>query len=185
MVHCTDGVKPFNESLRIFASEDASRLAGALFHSSFRQAFPVPAPCRILGTDVSVQDWRQFVAIYTWPDGSEECAGFLNYIRYKNVHLGGGMCVKAGFYRRLSREHFAECRHAGGVAQLLLDTSAVTLADAIALFVYSGDAKAIRVILRAGYVPTPYRHLLIKELRASDPLIIKGTIDEIARIGPF
>ena len=59
----------FNEALIVFETKDAVRYAGALFQEAFNSAFPVPVAYRILDTQIQPEDWRQFVAIYTWQIG--------------------------------------------------------------------------------------------------------------------
>ena len=130
----------FNDALKVFETKDAARFAGALFHEAFNSVFPTPAPYRILETQIQPEDWRQFVAIYTWPDGTAECVGFCNWIKYKDVYLEGGLAVQKNFYRRLSKAHFAECNARGGVAQIVMETAATTLTDCVAWFGYCGDS---------------------------------------------
>src|SRR3954462_10284499 len=95
--------------LRIFESQDAAALAGELFVECFRIPFPVPRDDCGLAIPTPPQNWRQYVALYRWPDGREEVVGFCNWIRYQDVYLEGGMCVRANFYRRMPRGDYREC----------------------------------------------------------------------------
>jgi hypothetical protein len=178
-------MRTFNQSLQVFESKDAASYAGALFQDSFNSAFPVPVSYRILDTEISVQDWRQNVAIYTWPDGTEECVGFCNWIRYKDVYLEGGLAVKKNFYRRLARPHFAECTARGGIAQIVMETAATELTDCVAWFGYCGDPKALRVDLRVGYVQLAHPYLMVKWMRELPAPEKQAWIDDVERIGPF
>jgi hypothetical protein len=175
----------FRDCLNVFQSTDAAHYASSLFNESFNLAFPPPTAFRILDTEIRPEDWHQFIATYRWLDGSEECVGFCNWIKYKDVYLGGGLAVKKNFYRRLSKENFAECSHLGGVAQIVMETAAQQLTDCAAWFAYVGDAKSMRVVARVGYVPTEYPHLLVIWRRALSELEQRRWLEEVHRIGAF
>ena len=181
----TPDMNTFNEKLRVFESKDAAVYAGVLFQESFNSAFPVPVAYRILDTLIQPQDWRQFVAVYTWPDGTEECVGFCNWIRYKDVYLEGGLAVHKSFYRRLPRAQFAECSARGGIAQIVMETAATQLTDCDAWFGYCGDAKALQVDLRVGYVRTAHPYLIVKWMRTLPAPLMQAWIDDVTQIGPF
>ena len=175
----------FNEALKVFQTNDAVGVAGTLFQESFNRIFPVPDARTILETQIQPEDWRQFVAIYTWPDGTSECVGFCNWIKYKDVYLEGGLSVQKHFYRRLTKPHFAECRARGGIAQIMMETAASELTDCAAWFGYVGDAKSMQVVLRVGYVRTAHRYLIVKWMRALSESERQVWIDDVTRIGPF
>ena len=109
----------FKDALKVFESKEADRVASALFQESFNSAFPIPTAFRILETQIQPEHWRQFVATYPWPDGTAECVGFCNWIKYKGVYLEGGLAVQKSFYRRLPKPHFMDCAVRGGVAQIV------------------------------------------------------------------
>ncbi|MCY7389513.1 MAG: hypothetical protein LH481_15880 [Burkholderiales bacterium] len=175
----------FDDALNILETKDAARHAGALFQASFNAAFPVPAGYRILETEIRPEDWHQFVAIYTWPDGTAECVGFCNWIKYKDIYLEGGLAVQKSFYRRLPKAHFADCAARGGIAQMVMETAATQLTDCVAWFGHCGDAKALKVDLRAGFIPTRHSYLIVKWMKALSAHDKQIWIDDIARIGPF
>ncbi len=171
-----------DSSLRIFRAADAARLASGLFRECFNADFPEPRD-NALPIPTPPEAWRQYVAAYTWPDGAEETVGFCNWIRHGDVYLQGGMCVRRNFYRRLPREHFRECQSRGGLAQMMMAVAERELDDAVAWFGYCGDAKALAVDLRAGYVTTHRRYVIVKWFK---PLADRERlIDEIAAIGAF
>ena len=176
---------PFAERLRIFDARNAQPYAEALFRESFNAPFPVPRADAGLAFPTPPENWRQYVAIYRWPDGSEETVGFCNWIKHGEVYLEGGMCVQKTFYRRMPREHFRECQAQGGIAQMMMATAARELTDCTAWFGYCGDAKALAVDLRAGYVTTPHKHLIVKWFRDPPPAERAALIDSIARLGAF
>ncbi len=175
----------FDDALKVFETKDAASYAGALFQDSFNSAFPIPIAYKILDTQILPEDWRQFVAIYTWLDGTAECVGFCNWIKYKDVYLEGGLAVQKNFYRRLAKPHFAECTARGGIAQIVMETAATQLTDCAAWFGYCGDLKALRVDLRAGFVQTAHPYLLVKWMQALSAPERQAWIDDVTRIGPF
>ena len=175
----------FNDALKVFETKVAARHAGALFQESFNLAFPVPVAYRILDTQIHAEDWRQFVATYTWPDGTTECVGFCNWVKYKEVYLEGGLSVQKNFYRRLAKTDFAECQSRGGVAQIMMETAATQLTDCEAWFGYVGDSKSMRVVMRVGYVRTEHQHLIVKWMCTISATARQAWIDDVARIGPF
>ncbi len=169
----------------MFAEPNAASLAAPLFRESFKSDFPTPRATRVLGVPIEPADWRQYVAMYRWPDGQEECVGFCNWIRYKDVYLEGGLAVKRDFYRRLDREHFVACRMRGGIAQIVMEAAATELNDCVAWFGYCGDAKALQVDLRVGYVQTEHAFVIVKWMRELSVADQRQWIDEVIRIGPF
>ena len=171
-------------SLRVFLAQDAEHLARALFRESFNADFPVPHD-NALPVPTPPRNWRQYVATYRWPDGREETVGFCNWILWRRVYLGGGMCVQKTFYRRMPREQFAELQRRGGIAQMLLETAFRELEDCVGWFGYCGDKKALAVDLRAGFQLT--RHpLVVVKWRGDLPAAQREElVDAVAAIGPF
>ena len=176
----------FAQKLRIFdAGPRAPALAAGLFRECFNADFPLPRDNAGLSIPTPPANWRQYVAVYRWPDGTEETVGFCNWIKHRSVYLEGGMCVRKTFYRRLPREEFRECQAAGGVAQLMMEQAARELTDCDAWFGYCGDAKALAVDLRAGYVETGRPFVIVKWFRELPAAEREALIDSIAAIGPF
>lgn len=175
----------FEQSLHVSFFGNARYFAEDLFYESFRHPFPVPRDNAGLAIPTPSDAWRQEVAFYKWSEQHIEPVGFCNWIRHENCYLCGGMCVRASFYRRLPREHWAACRDRGGIAQIMLETAFATLTDCRAWFGYCGDKKAYIVDIRSGYQPTRHRYLIVKwngELSEAE----KGDLeDRIATIGPF
>jgi hypothetical protein len=175
----------FVDHLRIFDAGNAERYAADLFGECFGAAFPVPRRNAGLSIPTPPENWRQYVALYRWPDGRDETVGFCNWIKHGEVYLEGGMCVRKTFYRRMPKEHFRDCQAAGGIAQMLMETAARELTDCKAWFGYCGDAKALAVDLRVGYVPTVHKHVIVKWFRDVPEAERRALIDAIAAIGPF
>jgi hypothetical protein len=176
---------PIEQALKIHDAGNAESLAGELFRESFNAPFPVPRNDAGLAIPTPPENWRQYVAVYTWPDGRQETVGFCNWIQYGEVYLEGGMCVRGNFYRRMPKEHFRQCQEKGGVAQMMMATAAREIDDCTAWFGYCGDAKAMAVDLRAGYVPTQHQYLIVKWFKDVSPDEQQALIAKIAAIGPF
>lgn len=176
--------RTFEEALRIFDAGNAAELAADLFRESFNADFPVPQD-RGPPIPTPPQAWHQYVAIYTWPDGAEETVGFCNFIKYGEVYLEGGMCVRKSFYRRLPREHFRACKAQGGLAQMMMKAAEGQLTDCVAWFGYCGDSMALAVDLRAGYEPTSRKYLIVKWFEDATPGRREALIDAVAKVGPF
>lgn len=179
----------FAEALTVRDVGDATLIAGELFQASFNSAFPSPREFQLGSEWVKKSAWHQYVAQYIRADGKVECVGFCNWIRYDDVYLEGGMCVKKHFYRSLPKHEFRDCKALGGVAQIMMESAARDLSDAAAWFGYCGDSQAYRVDQRVGYQPTAHKHLIVKwlhglenELDANAQAIL---IEAIAKIGPF
>lgn len=181
----TAAMLPFERAMSIFDAGNAERYAAELFRESFNAPFPAPREDCGLSIPTPPENWHQYVARYRWPDATEETVGFCNWIRYRDVYLEGGMCVRKSFYRRLPKEHFDACRARGGVAQMMMETAARELADCTAWFGYCGDAKALAVDLRAGYVTTRHPHVIVKWFRELPEDERESLVDSIAAIGPF
>ena len=174
-----------DDSLRIFDAGNAERYAAELFRECFGAPFPVPREGCGLPIPTPAQNWRQYVAIYRWPDGREETVGFCNWIRHGDAYLAGGLCVDERFYRRLPRADFAECRRRGGVAQIILEVSRRALTDAKALFGYVGDSRSMAVSLRCGYQRTEHPHLIVNWVQDPGAEEKAHLIRTVAAIGPF
>lgn len=173
------------DALRIFDAGNAERYASELFRECFDAPFPVPRDGCGLSIPTPPQNWHQYVAMYRWPDGGDECIGFCNWIRHADVYLEGGMCVRESVYRRLPREHFREIREQGGIAQMMMATAARELNDAAAWFGYCGDPKAMAVDLRAGYERTKHPYVIVKWFRDLPAPERQKLIATIEAIGPF
>jgi hypothetical protein len=178
-------MKSFAESLHVARFSNAEFFAGSLFYESFAIPFPVPRDSCGLSIPTPPENWHQYVAFYKWSHASIEPVGFCNWIRYGDVYLEGGMCVKRNFYRRLSRDHWDACRAGGGVAQMIMEAAARDLDDCSAWFGYCGDKKASIVDARVGYVPTRYKYLIVKWFSQLAEAEKRTLEDKIAAIGAF
>lgn len=171
--------------LSVIRVPNAEFFATKLFYDAFAQPFPVPRDNCGLSIPTPPAAWRQFVALFRWPDDRVETVGFCNWIRYNDAYLEGGLCVRPGFYRRLPRALFDQCSGRGGIAQIMMQTAAKELNDCTAWFGYCGDRKSYLVCLRAGYAPTAHKHLIAKWFETVSDTDKHGLIDAIAAIGPF
>lgn len=175
----------FDDAFSVVRFDDASFFAAQLFEESFRVPFPVPRDDCGLPIPTPKSAWHQFVAFYAWPEGLFEPVGFCNWIRYGDVYLEGGMCVRRTFYRRLPRPHWQACKARGGVAQIMMETAASRLGDCDAWFGYCGDKKAYLVDARVGFEPTDRKYLIVKWFRTVDAARRAELIRRVDQVGPF
>lgn len=178
-------IRPFDQSFAIIGMRNAAFFATQLFLDSFAVPFPIPRDNCGLPIPTPPDAWRQYVALYKWSETSIETVGFCNWIRYDDVYLEGGMCVRPDFYRRLPKEHWNACKARGGVAESMMRAAASELTDCVAWFGYCGDKKAYAVDMRVGYEPTDRKHIIVKWFRSVDADKRRALIDHIAAIGPF
>ena len=122
----------FDDKIRGQCFANAEFFAAALFYDSFRIGFPVPRDNCGPPIPTSLENGRQYVAFYRRSNECIEPVGFCNWIRYGDVYLEGGMCVKRTFYRRLPKEHWDRCRERGDIAQIMMETAARELDDCVA-----------------------------------------------------
>jgi hypothetical protein len=178
-------VRPFHESIHVAASANAEFFAADLFYESFAQPFPVPRDNCGLSIPTPPENWRQYVTFYKWPNGAIEVVGFCNWIRYREVYLEGGLCVRRNFYRELPKQHWDACKEAGGIAQIMIEGAARELTDCVAWFGYCGDKKSFIVNSRVGYERTNHKYLIVKWFADIDEDARQRLIDSIGSIGPF
>jgi hypothetical protein len=172
------------DSIAVFESDDAKSLASDLFYARFRQPFPVPRDNCGLTISTPPESWHQYVATYGSGE-SRKTIGFVNFIRYDDAYLEGGLCVDESSYRRMDRDTFLQCRARGGIAQMLMETAAKDLNDRSAWFGYVGDRKSMAVTLRSGYERTAHPYIIVKWFRRLPELEQQALLEKIAAIGPF
>ena len=178
-------MKPLDSALEVFRTDSAVTYAAELFFDRFRVPFPTPRDNCGLSIPTPPERWHQYVATYRWPDERVETVGFCNWIRFGDVYLEGGLCVKESIYRQMPREHFAECRRRGGIAQMMMQTAEKELNDCKAWFGYVGDSKSMAVTLRAGYERTHHRYVIVKWFADLPEEERRSLVESIIAIGPF
>ncbi len=178
-------LKTFEESVFVLGMRDAAYFATDLFFEAFRSTFPVPRDSSGLSIPTPPEIWRQYVAFYKWSEVEVEPIAFVNFLRYRDVYLVGGLCARRHFYRRLPAEHWDACKKRGGIVQMLLESAARELNHATALFGYCGDAKSWRVAERVGYARTRHPNQIVKWLRDLPEDKRHALEDQVASIGPF
>ncbi len=171
--------------LHVFRTPLAHQYATALFQEAFNSAFPTAHACKVNDFDIAIDDWYQYVALYKWPDGTEECVGFCNWIKYKDVYLEGGLAVQKSFYRRLDKVTFQQISRYGGLAQIIMEVAVTELTDCVAWFGYCGDAKALQVDMRVGFIKTDHPYLIVRWVKSVLESEQTQLIDEIKSLGPF
>lgn len=175
----------FSSAFQLIWLDNAEYFASELFFDSFKSPFPRPTPISFGGREIPREGWFQCVAFYKWPNGLIEPVGFCNWIRFGDVYLEGGLCVRGNFYKRLPREHWRECQTHGGVAQLMMEFGAARLNDLPAWFGYCGDKRSLIVTQRVGYQRTAHPYLIAKWFRSLPDSEKEQIVADVSRIGPF
>jgi hypothetical protein len=178
-------LRTFLESVEILDLADASYFASDLFNECYASAFPAPVDAFGYSHNSRSGTWHQFVAFYKWSETHVEPVGFCNWIRHGDVYLEGGLCVRPNFYRRLSKEHWLQCKQLGGISELMMTSAAVTLNDAEAWFAYCGDKRAYAATMRVGYRSTRHPFLIVKWFREVPRAREEELEQRVAALGPF
>ena len=87
--------------------------------------------------------------------------GYVHFTATKDFYLCGGMCIDATAYKRMDATHRTRIGEAGGITEIMLRACFHDLSDKPAIFGYCGDARAMKVDLRAGFVPTQHPYLIV------------------------
>ncbi|MGE5089061.1 MAG: hypothetical protein ACM3QY_08025 [Candidatus Levyibacteriota bacterium] len=149
---------------------DPEALAGDLFRRCFRHDPPrVP---------------RNYVARVV-QDGEQHTIGYVHMHPLDDMFLCGGMCMDDRVFRRLPAARRAALKAAGGVAEQMLRHGFAELSHAQAIFGYVGDRRAERVDLRAGFVHTGVRYLIVHWPRPLPEAEKAARVQRVADIGPF
>ena len=164
---------------------DTSWFATDLFFEAFGQPFPRPRDTSGLAISTPRDTWHQFVAFYKWSDTNIEPVAFVNYIRFGDVYLEGGLCARRSFYRRLPPQHWRECKNQGGVVRLLMEQAMRELNDADAWFGHTSNNPAWRVAERLGFEVTRYPYLKVKWSRELPEARKREIEDQVNAIGSF
>jgi hypothetical protein len=152
--------------------DDARADAGELFRRSF-------------GHDIPTYP-RHFVLLYTPPGESERrVVAYVHQMPYREVYLGGGMCVDERAYREFPRWLFAQVRAEGGLATIVTRDSLAMLDDAPAAFGHVGEPRARQADLRTGYVDTGLPHLMVFWRKPLSDAEKKRLIGVAESHGPF
>jgi hypothetical protein len=87
--------------------------------------------------------------------------GYVHFTATKDFYLCGGMCIDATAYKRMDATHRTRIGEAGGITEIMLRACFYDLTDKPAIFGYCGDVRAMKVDLRAGFVPTQHQYLIV------------------------
>ncbi|MEO8345849.1 MAG: hypothetical protein ABI607_09155 [Betaproteobacteria bacterium] len=178
-------IRSFADSTFVLGMQDASYFAGDLFREGFGSAFPKPHDGALLSIPTPRDRWHQYVAFYKWSDEHVEPVAFVNFIRFENVYLEGGLCARKNFYRRLPADHWLQCKARGGIAHILLEYAMHDLADADAWFGHTSIQPAWLVNERLGFVATRHPYLKVKWFRELPEERKREIEDRIHEIGSF
>jgi hypothetical protein len=175
----------FAESTFVLKMRDASFFATDLFFEAFGQPFPRPRDTTGLSIPTPDDAWHQFVAFYKWTETNIEPVAFVNFIRFGDVYLEGGLCARRNFYRRLPPAHWRECKAHGGIVQIMLEKAMRHLDDADAWFGHSSNNPAWLVNERLGMVVTRHQYLKVKWFRDLPDARKREIEDGVNAIGSF
>lgn len=151
---------------------DGELFVGELFRRKFGDPPPVHG--------------RHFVAFVRVPDSGLQVIGYTHFTPLENVMLGGGAITDDRVLRRVPAVERAALAGGGGVYFQLLRFAMQRLSnDCDALFGYCGDPRAEAVDLRAGFVKTSHRHLLVNFPRPLQQARQHELIERVAALGPF
>ncbi len=164
---------------------DASFFATDLFFQAFGQPFPKPRDTTGLSIATPMDTWHQFVAFYKWSETNVEPVAFVNYIRFNDIYLEGGLCTRKSFYRRLSPQHWQQCKEIGGVVHILMERAMRELSDGDAWFGHTSSNPAWRVASKLGFERTRYQYLKVKWARDLPEARKREIEDEVNAIGSF
>lgn len=167
--------RSWRESLRTWEVRPASVVAGELFNRAF--GHPVP-------------DYgRHFVLVYSpAPTGravEPSIIAYVHWLPFKDVYLGGGMCVDERIYRRMPKAVFAAVRDQGGLATIVTRESIELLGDTSAVFGYVGEPRARQADLRTGFSDTGRPNLMVIWRKSLTEGARTKILDEVAALGPF
>lgn len=153
--------------------DNAQRLAGALFASSFRGASP---PDR----------GRHFVTMAELASGRWALLCYVHFQPFGDTCLGGGACTDVPLLREVPQSTREELRAAGGpYAQLLRYALGKMAKDFFAFFGHTSIRQATRIDLEVGFRRTPIEDLLIYTPQPLDETLERALIAKIAAVGPF
>lgn len=155
--------------LEIAEVDDAETYAGTLFKRSFNASIPnFP---------------RHYIATYCAT--TTQVVGYVHFTKAEEMYLGGGMCIDALYYRRMEAAHRRGIAASGGIAEVMLKECFADLTDRDAIFGYSGDLKAMKVDLRAGFEPTQHPFLIVHWQKALTTARQNHLIAEAHAVGLF
>ena len=175
----------FADSTFVLGMQDASWFATDLFREGFGSAFPKPQDGALLAIPTPRDCWHQYVAFYKWSETNVEPVAFVNFIRFENVYLEGGVCARKNFYRRLPPDHWRECKGRGGIAQVVMEQAMLELNDADAWFGHTSNQPAWLAGERLGYQITRHQYLKVKWFRELPDERKREIEDRINAIGSF
>lgn len=178
-------IRSFAESTFVLGMPDASWFATDLFLEAFGQPFPRPRDASSLAIATPRDTWHQFVAFYKWSEANIEPVAFVNFIRFGDVYLEGGLCARRSFYRRLPPPHWRECKARGGIVQVMLERAIRELDDADAWFGHTSNVPAWLVNERLGFEATRHQYLKVKWFRDLPETRKRELEDQVNAIGSF
>jgi hypothetical protein len=152
----------------------AEKLVGKLFRRRF-------------GIDSFPEEPRHFVAFAVLPDGSLLTLGYVHYTIWESSALCGGLVIDERHYRKLPAHTRKLIKQAGGVAELLLESSFSRLSEStIAIWGHVGDLQSEKVCSRVGFEHTDSEHVMVVWRSSSLSSAEKQNwVNRVAALGAF
>jgi hypothetical protein len=121
------------------------------------------------------RDWNTFIPL---------C--YTNFLGYDEVILVGGAMTDGSVFRLMPSSTREIIRQNGGMYfQVLKFAFEYFKDDCEAFFGHAGDRRAYEIDLKAGFVQTPYRHLIVNFHKPISSERKNYLIEKIHAIGPF
>lgn len=128
---------------------------------------------------------RHFVALYRPTRDAYQAVGYVHYSPFEDSFLCGGMVIDDRLYRKMPPEHRRCVKEVGGIAEFMLRDTFARLAHAPAIWGYVGNKQAETVDLRAGFIHTHHKYVMVVWNRALPEDEKAQRLDRVIAIGPF
>jgi hypothetical protein len=165
----------WRDHLQTYEVDDVRGIAEGLFTRAFGHPPPV--------------EGRHFVLVYFPAAGSRDrqprVVAYTHQRALGELYLAGGMCVDERIYRTFPRPLFEAVKTEGGLATIVMRASFGMLGDSPACFGHVGEPRARQADLRAGFVDTGRRHLMVHWRRELPEAEKERLIAKVDAHGPF
>jgi len=128
---------------------------------------------------------QHHVALYKAARASFIAIGFVHYTVFDDNCLCGGMLADDRAYRRMPVAHQAMIRDAGGIVAIMLRETFARYADMPAVWAHVGDPAVREICLRAGFLPTSDRYVMVKWNGERSEPDKAAHLARVIALGPF
>ena len=112
--------------------------------------------------------------------------GYLNLLPYKKVILVGGGMTDGNAFKHVSPDHSKQISEAGGILYLgLKHAFSYYSDDCIAFFGHVNNKRAYEVDIKAGFIETGHKNLVVNFHNPISPWRKKRLIKMVTHLGPF